>query len=145
MVMAIAILAWSAVLSHGVVFSLASEAPFIVTPPQGNTNAPEGSDFTFTVEAGGSSPLSYQWVKNFEEIPGATLSSLTLRNLTQNDSGLYQVIVSNSFGSVRSTTNLLRAVDGRRRFTAVASAEPIAVPSSIIPTFARSRFWSSQP
>ena len=30
---------------------------------------------------------------------------LTLRNLAQNDSGLYQVMVSNSFGSVKSTTN----------------------------------------
>src|SRR5881628_2461482 len=42
--------------------------------------------------------------------------------------------------SVRSTTNLLFAVDARSRFTAVASPEPIAVP-----TLARSRFWRSQP
>ena len=41
--------------------------------------------------------------------------------------------------SVRSTTNLLFAFEGRRRFTAVASAEPTAVPSSIIPTSAPQR------
>src|SRR5256885_992615 len=47
--------------------------------------------------------------------------------------------------SVRRTTNLLFAVDARSRFTAVARPEPIAVPSSIIPTLARSRFCRSQP
>jgi hypothetical protein len=47
--------------------------------------------------------------------------------------------------SVSSTTNLLGAVDARSRLVADASAEPTAVPSSIMPTFARSRFCSSQP
>jgi chromosome segregation protein len=35
--------------------------------------------------------------------------------------------------------------DARSRLVAAASAEPTAVPSSIMPTFARSRVWSSQP
>ena len=34
--------------------------------------------------------------------------------------------------SVSSTTNLLFAVEGRRRFTAVASAEPTAVPEDLV-------------
>ena len=47
--------------------------------------------------------------------------------------------------SVSRTTNLLGAVDARRRLVAAASAEPTAVPSSIMPTCARSRFCRSQP
>src|SRR5262249_47521486 len=47
--------------------------------------------------------------------------------------------------AVSRPMNLLGGGAARSRLAAAASAEPMAVPSSIIPTLARARFWSSQP
>ncbi len=65
---------------------------------------------TFSVQAAGTAPLQYQWMRNGAAIPGATSSSYTLPNVTSNDSGVkFQVTVSNSFGSLTSTVAVLTA------------------------------------
>lgn len=61
-----------------------------------------GSNVTLTVLAEGAGPLSYQWQFNGANLSGATNSSLTLANFQLSEIGGYQVIISNSFGSITS-------------------------------------------
>src|SRR6185312_6291019 len=75
------------------------------TPPAINTQPQDQSVFvgqnaTFTVIAGGSAPLGYQWFYNNDTlIPNATNSSLTVSNAQLSDTGGYSVTVSNAYGS----------------------------------------------
>lgn len=66
-----------------------------------------GATVTFTVTATSSSPMTYQWRFNDQDIPGATGSSLTLAHVQDAQSGNYQVIVTDSIGSVASDVALL--------------------------------------
>jgi hypothetical protein len=61
-----------------------------------------GSNVTFSVTAGGTGPLFYQWLFNSAPIAGATTNSLALTNVQLTNSGNFQVIVSNSFNAVTS-------------------------------------------
>src|SRR5207249_4709098 len=51
-------------------------APTITTAPA-NQTVTAGQTASFTVVAGGTAPLSYQWQKNGANIAGATLASYT--------------------------------------------------------------------
>jgi pectate lyase len=85
----------------------AATAPFIVAHPQSQTVAPSNS-VSFTVVAGGSMPLTYQWYFNTNSlIPNATNSTLTLANIQFTNAGTYSVIVSNTAGSTNSTKAVL--------------------------------------
>lgn len=75
--------------------------PLIITQPQSQT-ATEGDDVTFTVEAGGDSPLSYQWQFNGTNLSAATNVILLLTNVTAAHSGSYVVVITNAFGSTNS-------------------------------------------
>ncbi len=100
-----------------------SSAPYIVTPPS-NVTAAEGHPATFTVQAGGPAPLSYQWRRNNVDIPGATLSSYTISSPTLGESGdLYSVRVTNSTSNVTSANATL---------TVTANQPP--VPTILTPT-----------
>jgi len=60
------------------------------------------------VTASGTAPLSYQWQKNGVNIAGATSASYTTPVTTTADSGsTFTVVVSNSVGSVTSSTATL--------------------------------------
>lgn len=78
-------------------------APSIVTPLRDAT-AVAGGTATFTVQAGGDGPLSYQWLRGGVAIPGApNLPSYTTPALTTADNGAaYAVNVSNAAGSAIS-------------------------------------------
>lgn len=77
-------------------------APVILTQPQ-NQSVPVGSNALFTVFAGGTTPLRYQWRFNGTNIAGATLTSLALSNLPTQKSGNYSVVVSNAAGVMLSS------------------------------------------
>jgi alpha-tubulin suppressor-like RCC1 family protein len=62
----------------------------------------KGSNTTFNAKAVGALPVSYQWQVNGTNIPGATSDALALTNLQTAQSGPYQLIVSNRFGSSSS-------------------------------------------
>jgi uncharacterized delta-60 repeat protein len=88
------------------VASLTVTDPFISKQPISlTTNA--GSAMVFSVTAVGTAPLSYQWRKNSEALAAATAGSLTLTNVRCADSGSYDVIVSNTFGSLTSAVAVL--------------------------------------
>jgi len=80
--------------------------PAITSQPQ-NVSVTTGSTATFSVAAGGSAPISYQWQKTGVAISGATSSSFTISSAQSSDAGSYTVVVSNSLGSVTSAVATL--------------------------------------
>ncbi|MGC9224627.1 MAG: immunoglobulin domain-containing protein [Terracidiphilus sp.] len=86
-----------------------TQAPAITTQPASQI-VPIDRAATFSVAATGSWPLSYQWSRNGQAIPGATSSSYTTPQVALADSGsTFQVTVSNSRGSVTSSAVTLTA------------------------------------
>lgn len=77
-------------------------APAIVVQPAAQTTVVGGSA-TFAVQASGDAPLLYQWLKDDELIPGATNASYTIASVTAADVGQYDVVISNSVGSITSS------------------------------------------
>jgi len=71
-----------------------------------------GNPATFSVNAGGSYPLSYFWKRNDTIIPDATNSSYTLFNAQLSDSGSkFSCLVTNAYGSASSTNVMLKVID----------------------------------
>jgi hypothetical protein len=63
-----------------------------------------GATATFNVTAEGTGPLGYQWYFNTANLlAGETDSTLWLSNVTILQSGTYQVIVTNAYGSITSS------------------------------------------
>jgi len=81
-------------------------APLIVSQPAGQSQVPS-MDATFTVSAGGTPPLSYQWAFNGTNIPGATATAYTVTNVQAALLGNYTVLVTNDYGSIVSSNALL--------------------------------------
>jgi uncharacterized repeat protein (TIGR01451 family) len=81
-------------------------APIILMQPTDQTVFVGGSA-TFSVTAGGTPPLSYQWNFNGTNIVGATNTSLTLTNVQLNQAGNYAVLVTNASGSILSSNAVL--------------------------------------
>ena len=72
-----------------------------------------GQTATFSVIAGGTSPLNYQWQKNAAVIDGATSSSYTTPATTSSDDrALFTVVVTNSVGSATSNPSTLNVAAG---------------------------------
>lgn len=75
-------------------------APASVSFSSSDVSAYVGQSANFSVVAGGSAPLNYQWFFNTNTlIAGATSSLLTLTNVQLTNAGTYFCIVTNSFGS----------------------------------------------
>src|SRR5688572_26054329 len=81
----------------------APAAPVITTQPR-SLVAQVGQPVTFSFVATGSFPRAHQWRKDGAEISAATNATLALTNITTADAGIYSVQVSNSLGSVTSTS-----------------------------------------
>jgi hypothetical protein len=82
-------------------------APTITTQPA-NQTVTAGQTATFSAVAAGTAPLSYQWQKNGANITGATSASYTTPSTASTDNGsTFQVVVSNSAGSVTSSAATL--------------------------------------
>ena len=82
-------------------------APTVTTQPA-NQTVTAGQTASFSVVAGGTAPLSYQWQKNGANIAGATSSSYTSPSTTTADSGsTFDVVVSNSAGNATSNAATL--------------------------------------
>lgn len=80
----------------------------ILAAPSSQTNV-YGGTATFSVTAGGTAPLAYQWYFT-NAIPGATNSALTLNNLSTTNAGNYFVIVTNAFGRATSAVATLTVI-----------------------------------
>ena len=83
-------------------------APSISTQPQDQLNVLPGANATFTVVAGGSDPLTYQWYFNTNTpVANANDSIFTITNVQSGSVGSYSVVVSNTAGSVTSSNAVL--------------------------------------
>src|SRR6185437_2640863 len=81
-----------------------STAPSITTQPT-DVSAAVGQTATFQVVAQGTGPLKYQWNRSTAAIAGATSATYTTAPLTTSDNGaMFNVVVSNTEGSVTSNT-----------------------------------------
>src|SRR6516165_900109 len=106
------VIAFSALIAgcaHVVTSSSSTPAavPTITTQPV-NQTVTAGQTVTFTVAASGTAPLSYQWQRNRANISGATSSSYSTAATTTSDNGsTYDVVVSNSAGTVTSNVATL--------------------------------------
>ena len=82
-------------------------AAAIMTQPA-SQSVTVGQAATFTVAAGGTAPLMYQWQKNAANISGATTASYTTPATTSADNGAkFNAVVSNSSGSATSSAATL--------------------------------------
>ena len=111
--------------------SFAPKAPLpTITSAPANVSVVSGNPATFTVVATSDYTISYQWLQNGTNLVDATNSSLTLPGVTTASSGFtYQVIASNSFGSVTSTPAAVLTV------TVVTVPPTITSPANLITNF----------
>jgi len=104
------VLTWNK--TNWLVTSYAATAPTIVADPQSQTNT-AGLSATFSVVAGGSQPLSYQWYFNTNApVANATNAFLTLINIQATNAGTYSATVSNAAGSTISSNAILKVSAG---------------------------------
>src|SRR5436190_7120332 len=68
------------------------------------------SNVTFSVMATGFAPVTFQWQRNGTNVSEATTPVLNFNNVQIADEGIYSVIVSNSYGAVRSSNAELIAL-----------------------------------
>ncbi len=80
--------------------------PVITTAPA-NQTATAGQSVTFSVVASGMSPLSYQWIRGTNDIPGATNVTYTLVATAADNGATFSVRVTNTYGSVTSSSATL--------------------------------------
>jgi sugar lactone lactonase YvrE len=83
--------------------------PGVTSQPQ-NQTVSQTSNATFAVTATGTTPLSYQWRFNGASLASATASSYTCANAQSTNAGSYSVIVTNSYGSITSSTATLTVI-----------------------------------
>lgn len=85
--------------------TVSGTAPTVVISP-GAQNVAAGSSVTFTAQATGSTPLSYQWYREATALAGETRATLTLNNVTAAQAGSYAVTVSNTLGNRSASATL---------------------------------------
>ena len=91
-------------------FTIPIDPPLISTQPTG-VSAIEGQSFVLTVSASGEQ-LTYQWYKNGSPIAGANSASLDIQDSSEDDSGIYYIVISNSSGSVNSSSVIVDVLAG---------------------------------
>ena len=81
-----------------------SSPPSIISQPQ-NQAVAVGQSASFSVAATGSAPLSFQWQKNGASIAGANSPTYsTGPTMLSDNSATFDVVISNSVGTVTSST-----------------------------------------
>jgi hypothetical protein len=78
-----------------------AEKPRIVTQPEGQSRF-VGENFSISVRAGGTVPLTYEWTKDGNVLRGKTGATISYTGATADMAGSYKVKVSNALGSVES-------------------------------------------
>jgi uncharacterized repeat protein (TIGR01451 family) len=79
--------------------------PSITVPPQSQT-VDAGQTVTFTAQAAGSEPLSYQWMENGTNMDGENGNTLILYSVTAAAAGTYTLAVSDAAGSTNASATL---------------------------------------
>jgi hypothetical protein len=85
----------------------ASAIPPVILAQPTNHNIALGQNVTFTVKAGGTTPLHYQWRFNGMNIASATGSTYTRSNVQASQLGYYSVSITNAMGNAVSVNAAL--------------------------------------
>lgn len=91
--------------AHGEILSEDVELmvlPVLITGQPKDVVSYRGGRASFSVEAEGMAPISYQWLHNDVPLAGATGPTLELTSLRQEQAGSYRVTMSNVFGEADS-------------------------------------------
>ena len=96
--------------------------PLITRQPTSRTIGCASGNVTFSVEAGGSAPLRYQWRFRGLALANATNSSLIVGS-SPADAGNYELVITNNHGSVTSVVATLTIVE-----PVVTWNNPISIP-----------------
>ena len=106
--------AYSVVVSNGVGTVTSEDASLTVTVAPVITTQPAaqsvltGQPASFSVEATGTQPLTYQWWRGETMLDGATTSTYRIAATVNGDDGaVFKVVVSNSVGTATSTSATL--------------------------------------
>ena len=92
------------------VATLTITSPPVITAQPTDITTPAGASVSFAVTAAGTGPFSYQWEFDGTNIIGATNVILTLNNVQMDQTGPYDVLVSNAYGGVTSSNAILTVV-----------------------------------
>ena len=82
-------------------FSIPPVAAYVVSDPA-PASAYAGRPATFSVDADGTIPLSYQWYKGITPLDGATSDVLSFTCAYADNGATYKVVVTNLYGSATS-------------------------------------------
>jgi endonuclease/exonuclease/phosphatase family metal-dependent hydrolase len=93
----------------GTTNSVTTNAPSITAQPQ-SQSVVLSSNATFTVTAGGTAPLAYQWCFGGTNISGATTNSYSIASVQATNAGNYSVVITNIAGSVTSSIAVLSVI-----------------------------------
>ena len=77
-----------------------------ITTGIGNTTTNQNASVTLSVTAAGTAPFTYVW-KHGTTVLSSTTNSYTIASPQAADAGAYSVVVSNPYGNVTSTGNLV--------------------------------------
>ena len=77
-------------------------APPSISSQPSSTTSFDGETVILSVGASGQGPFAYQWMKNGEDIEGATSDTLTISTASSSDGGDYTVTVTSQTGSTVS-------------------------------------------
>jgi hypothetical protein len=97
-------------------FVIGGGEPPIITGHPSNQVIDKGQTANFTVSAGGSNPLSYQWQKNGSDliesgtVVGTQTTILQLSNCWNGDEGDFRCVVTNNLGSATSNAAMLTVI-----------------------------------
>jgi len=101
-----------------------SGAPFVSLQPESILRV-QNESARFAVKALGADPLSYQWRRDGEDLPGANGAELLLPSVALEDDGAsFRCIISNAIGSDTSARALLSVTDNTRPQPRIISPAP---------------------
>jgi hypothetical protein len=111
--------------------SCGPQPPAISLQPASQT-IPVGGTATFTINAIGSSPLSYFWRRNGSFIVGATNATYSTNNVQLADTGSqFSCVVSNAYGTAFSSNAVLTVSGGSGTNISITPASPTTVDNCI--------------
>ncbi len=108
------------VTSQPALLAVVAGPPLVSTPPHDSTTVC-GDAAVFSVIAGGSTNLGYQWEYQGQPITGATRNSLVVAHAAPTNAGPYSVVITNEFGSL-STGAVLTVTLEAPQFTSALAA-----------------------
>jgi hypothetical protein len=117
--------------SNEMLFAAASTGFPVISsqPTPANQIVPAGQTIDYSVTATGPL-LKYQWLQNNSPLSNATNSEFTIASTAPSNSGNYDVVITNSFGSVTSTVVSLTVTN------LMITTQPVSVASAYASTVA---------